>query len=177
MSWKNIKTHYRIGHMVQINEKGICIGSPYIHDLIVIGLDGKIIKRDDGRVNEDLARYMREFDADPAKLAEVVKAPDVFERSLPVWTYDGGEVIEKFCEQYDWPNVTHDGCMMYENTFFQDKAKAIKKAIANAEYGIKWESERLAELKEEYERKSGNIAKQLAESKANLEKLNRDYPF
>ena len=177
MSWKNIKTHYRIGHAVQINEKGICIGSPYIHDLIVIGLDGKIIKRDDGRVNEDLARYMREFDADPAKLAELVKAPDVFERSLPVWTYDGGEVIEKFCEQYDWPNVTHDGCMMYENTFFQDKAKAIKKAIANAEYGIKWESERLAELKEEYERKSGNIAKQLAESKANLEKLNRDYPF
>jgi len=37
MGWKNIKEHYRINHYVQVTEQGICIGSPYIHNIIVIG--------------------------------------------------------------------------------------------------------------------------------------------
>lgn len=41
MGWKNIKDHYRIGHIVAIyGEKGICIGSQYVHDLLMVGSDG-----------------------------------------------------------------------------------------------------------------------------------------
>jgi len=45
MGWKNVKEHYRIGHSVQVTEQGVCIGSPYVHNLIVVGLDGRFVKR------------------------------------------------------------------------------------------------------------------------------------
>ncbi len=47
MGWKNVKDLYGIKHTVQMTEKGICIGSAYVHDLIVIGLDGVLKKRDE----------------------------------------------------------------------------------------------------------------------------------
>src|SRR5688572_11028530 len=128
MGWKNVKEYYRIGHTVCVTEKGICIGSPYIHDIIVIALDGKrIIKpyADGRRTNEDLARYQAEMDHDMGKLWELVNNPDTFEKSLPVFTYRGGEIIEKKCEAYGWPNQIHDGQMQYDNTHSRDKLKVV----------------------------------------------------
>lgn len=172
MSWKNVKEHYRIGHIVQITEKGICVGSAYIHDLIIIGMDGAIIKGNDGRANEDLGRYMKEFGADPQKLSELIKAPDTFQKSLPVYTYDGANIVEKSCEEYGWPNVTHDGCIMHDNMFSKDKAKIVKAAKKDAQCGIDWRTRRILEM-----------VKNMAELKAdmdvcasNLEKLQTDFP-
>lgn len=172
MGYKTLKEHYRIGHAVCVTDKGICIGSPYIHDLIVIGLDGTIIKADDGRVNEDLKRYMAEMKADPEKLREVVQAPNTFESSIPVYTYSGGNIIEENCEKPDWPNVTHAGHMMYENTYSTDKRKVVKWAKQNAEAGIELTQRRIKEIK-------ANLAEMeslLDESKADLAKLETDYP-
>lgn len=172
MGWKNVKEHYRIGHAVQVTPKGICIGSPYIHDLIIIGLDGAIIKADDGRVNEDLRRYMAEMKADPEKLRSLVQSPDEFKTSITVYTYDGGEIVEKQCEKTGWPNVTHDGCMMYENTFSTDRNKVVKRAKEDAASGIEWKTRRCEEIKEKLAEMEGL----LNESKANLAKLENDYP-
>ena len=82
MGWKNVKDHYRIGHIVQIKKVGgdhgdvaknaICIGSPYIHDLIVVSLDGDILKRYSDHGNDDLTRYMQEMEADPGVLRQLV---------------------------------------------------------------------------------------------------------
>src|ERR1043166_9084890 len=105
MGWKNVKESYGIVHTVQVTDKGICIGSPYIHDLIVIGLDGAVKKRDYGYGNQDLKRYMQEFDADPDKLKRLVLSDDHFAASVTVFTYDGGEFVEKLCEAPGWPNV------------------------------------------------------------------------
>src|SRR5687768_3761792 len=100
MGWKNIKEHYRIGHSVCVTEQGICIGSPYIHDIIVIGLDGKLKKRyeRDGS-NEDLERYQQEIEADPALLKKLIDGPDRFTKDVTVYTFSDGEIIEKKCEQ------------------------------------------------------------------------------
>jgi len=111
MGWKAVRDHYRIEHQVQVTDKGICIGSPYIHDIIVISLDrGEIVKRYDPGSgwsrNENLDRYQSEMDADPFKLAELVAAEDVFERSLPVYTYEGGDIIEKQCEALGYGPTT-----------------------------------------------------------------------
>jgi hypothetical protein len=57
MGWKSVKEHYQIKHIVQVTDKGICVGSPYIHDVIIIGLDGKVLKRDREPSNDDLNRY------------------------------------------------------------------------------------------------------------------------
>lgn len=172
MGFKALKEHYRIGHTVCVTDEGICIGSPYIHNLIVVGLDGAIIKADDGRVNEDLKRYMAEMKADPAKLREVVQAKDTFEASIPVYTYDGSKIIEKLCEKPGWPNVTHDGDMMYENTYSTDKRKVVKWAKENAKCGVEWKQQRIEEIKAEL----AKMEALLRESQAAATKLEADYP-
>ncbi len=171
MGFKTLKQHYRIGHTVCVTDKGICIGSPYIHNLIIVGLDGAIIKEDDGRCNEDLKRYMAEMKADPAKLREVVQAKDTFEASIPVYTYDGGNIIEKMCEKPGWPNCTHDGDLMYENSYSTNKKKVVKWAKENAAIGIKWQSERVEEIK----RDLAKLEARIKESQADLAKLEADY--
>lgn len=171
MGHKLLKEHYRIGHAVRVTDKGICIGSPYIHDLIIVGLDGTIIKADDGHANEDLKRYMAEMKADPAKLREVVLARDTFAASIPVYTYDGGNIIEKLCEKPGWPNVTHDGDMMYENTYSTDKAKVVKWAKENAIAGIKLGQRRVEEIKADLAKMEAFVK----ECQADLAKLNAEY--
>jgi hypothetical protein len=173
MGWKNIKEAYRIEHQVRVTSDGICIGSPYIHDIIVIGLDGTIKKRyDDGRINEDLLRYQKEFDAEPEKLRELAIAPDKFTTFIPVYTYDGGEIIQKFCEALGWPNVTHDGDMMYENTFSTDKAKMVKHAKEVTRLEIKHYEDCMTRLMKDHEKACGNLQTQLR----NLTKIESDYP-
>lgn len=173
MGWKTLKQHYRIGHAVQVvPDKGICIGSPYIHDLIVIGVDGQIIKADYGRVNEDLRRYMAEFKSDPDRLREVIQATDTFEKAITVYTWDGANILEKKCEKLGWPNVTHDGAMMYANTFSDDKNTVVKWAKENARGGIKWKMERVEDIKKQL----SEMESLLAESRDHLKKLEAQYP-
>ena len=173
MSWKNIKDHYRIGHQVKLLGRNILIGSPYVSDLITVYPDGAVKW---GRLgpsqNDDLARYYAEMTADPAKLRELIASPDTFTKSLPVFTYDGGEIIEKQCEAYGWPNVTHDGMMQYDNSFSADKAEVVAWAKRNALLGVKYGLENITEA----EAKLAEERKHLAEEQSNLEKLNRDFP-
>lgn len=162
MGWKSVKEHYRIGHYVTVDrEKGICIGSPYVHDLIVIGFDGVVKKRPDRTHNDDLCRYLREFDADRELLKQLILQEDKFEKSLPVWTYFGSRIVEKFCEEYGWPNVTHDGLMMYDNTFSKYRAVIVRAAYQNAKAGHEVTGDRVEqtrkELKEIESRRDGYL--------------------
>lgn len=173
MGWKNVKEHYRIKHHVHVTREGICIGSPYIHNIMVIDGSGKIAKRYDGSgSNEELRRYQAEMDADPEKLRDLVLSPDSFALAFTVYTYEGGDVLEKRCEAYGWPNVTHDGAMMYENRFSRDKAKVVRWAKENAEAGIRLWKRRIEEIEEQISR----CRSELAEDEANLAKLQADYP-
>lgn len=148
MGWKNVKEHYEIKHYVQTTNKGICIGSGYIHDIIVIGYDGKIKKRYD-ESNADLRRYQNEMDADPEKLIELVNTQDTFSNSVTVYTYSDGQILEKQCETLGWPNVTHDGMIMYENTFSENREKVVEWATRNAELAVKNMTERVTEAESE----------------------------
>lgn len=167
MGWKNVKEHYQIGHIVQVADKGICIGSGYVHDLAVIDPATGVITE-----NRTFNGFLREkypalLEATPAELLNLINAPDSFERSLTVYTYEGGEILEKQCEEYGYPNVTHDGCQIYENTFFQEKSAAIAKAIENAGYAIENANDNIERLEEKLKDARG----WLAERKSNLEKL------
>lgn len=170
MGWKAVRDHYRIDHIVQVTDDGICIGSPYIHNIIVISLDrGEIIKRDRDcwARNTSLARYEAEMDADPFKLAELVAQPDTFERSIPVYTYEGGDIIEKQCEELGYPNITHDGRMQFENTYSPDRGLVRTWAIDNAKAGIEWRRDDITEA----ERKLADAKDRLAQREADLRKL------
>ncbi len=149
MGWKNVKEHYGIGHLVHVREGRICIGSPYIPEIISIDpQSGAIIKRygDTWAINDDLRRYQSEFDADPAKLRALVLAPDSFVVTITVYTFADGEVIEAQCEELGWPNVTHAGELMYENVFSADRAKAVRWAQDDAENWVTFARGRVTEL-------------------------------
>lgn len=173
MGWKNIKDHYRIGHIVQIREGRFCIGSPYVPDLIRVTFDGVVSWGNLGpSENDDLARYYAEMTCGPGKLSKLIKAPDTFKKSVVVFTYEGGEIVEKQCENYGWPNVTHDGLLMYDNSFSAKKENVVRWAKRNAAAGVELTVSRLAEIKEELAKMEGYWAVHVAE----VAKLERDYP-
>ncbi|MCV6588701.1 MAG: hypothetical protein OIF57_06690 [Marinobacterium sp.] len=173
MGWKTVKDKYRIKHNVCLTKKGICIGSGYVHDFIVINpKTGVIEKPYDGRHNDDLKRYMSEMTADPAALWIAVLATDQFEVSLPVYTYDGADIVLKYCEQYGWPNVTHDGCMMYENRYSKDRETVALWAKKSAQAGIS----SLTMLLERTEQAAASIRRDLQEQEEHLQRLNTEYP-
>ena len=172
MGWKNVKEHYRIGHTVQVTDKGICIGSDYIHNIIVVTPEGKVVKRYEGGGNEDLARYQREINSDPRVLQRLAETPDVFSASITVYTYGDGQVIEKQCETPGWPNVTHDGLMMYDNTFSTDKESVVDWAKEEATASLRYAEENVRGA----EKKLAQSLAFRAKAAADLAKLETDYP-
>ena len=164
MGWKNIKEYYRIEHSVCVTSAGICIGSPYVTDLITISLpDTKISQRDNFRGSDDLTRYLSKMNEDPVKLNQLANSPDVFTKSIPVYTYAGAEIIEKFCEEPGWPNVTHDGCMMYDNEFSTYRDEVVRWAYQNAIACVNWRTQSVQDLREK-----------LADAENDLEKFQAD---
>lgn len=149
MGWKNIKEHYNIGHNVQVTDEGICIGSGYIHNIIVLSLEGEIKKPERSTSNPDLVRYMKEMEDDLDTLKNLISSPDTFESTNIIYTYHDGEIIEKSCEEYGWPNVTHDGEMMYDNTFSKDKFQVVEWAKSGLESMVDYLDTNIDETKKE----------------------------
>ena len=150
MGWKNVKEHYRISHIVSVRDDIIRIGSAYISNIIEISFDGEALKRYDKEgVNENLIRYQKEFDDDPAMLKKLIKQTDAFIKSITVYTYDGAEILEKQCEELGWPNVTHDGEIMYENTHSANREEVVKWAHRDAEANLKHADRRIKSIKQE----------------------------
>jgi hypothetical protein len=179
MGWKAIKEYYDIKHHVAYYPgQGICIGSNYVHDLITINIEtgklkpSKIFTPGDKNCNDELNRYWAAMTAGPGKLMELLKQEDVFERSILVYTYHGGEILEKYCEKLGWPNNTHDGLPMYDNTYSADKDKVIFWAKRNASAGVRNMARRIKEIKADL-MKAENL---LNSEKADLKKLKTDYP-
>jgi len=171
MGWKNVKTHYRISHIVQVTPEGICIGSGHLPSLIVIGPDGRLLKRYDDRSNDDLLRYQREIDSDLATLKRQVESPDSFEAAVQVYTYRGGEIVDKLCERPGWPNVTHDGLLMYTNMFSEDRDTAVGWAMTNARARLMNCENGARQLEVEL----AGVRESIQVAQANLAKLNTDH--
>lgn len=165
MGWKRVKEQYQISHIVHVTNEGICIGSSFITNAIIISMNGKIIKRYCDGHNEELMRYQREMDADPDLLEFMVKVPDRFEKHIPVFTHIKGQIVEKQCESVGWPNTTHDGELMYQNCFSPDLHTMVRLAeqhiaatTAHLKIRIADTEELLTELKG---RLNANIDKQV----------------
>lgn len=174
MGWKAVKDHYPIGHLVQVRDGRICIGSGYVYDLLHIDSDGSVAwgKLGPSDNHSDLQRYFAEMTADVAKLRELIETPDAFARSLVVYTWDGGQIIEKRAEALGWPNCTHDGELMYENTFSTDKETVVGWAKRSAELGIEAAQGSLHEALNRVLQCRSSLARERFE----LAQLDADYP-
>lgn len=175
MGWKQVKEHYGItgpNRLVHVVDGEILIGVGYIPDLMKVSADGVLIKKDDTLRSGDFANYAAAMEANPEKLRELALATDAFATSLTVYTYDGGKIIEKQCEVAGWPNVTHDGQLMYDNTHSTDKATVVEWARQNAAAGVRMGLRQVQQAEEDLAKARGWLAK---EQEA-LATLDADYP-
>jgi len=153
MGWKNVKEHYRIEHIVHVREGDVCIGSPYIPVILRIDREGTAKYYSEySSPRGELARYKTEIEADRSKVLELIATPDTFARDIVVYTYEMARIIEKRCEKFGWPNVTHDGELMYENTFSTNRKNIIERALCNARAGAELIRERVNSAEHELEK-------------------------
>ena len=172
MGWKTLKEQFRIEHIVQVTEAGVCIGSGYVHDLATINPQT-------GRVSENntFSRFLQEhcpalLAATPEQILQALAAKDVFSASITVYTYGDSGIVEKQCEATGWPNVTHDGWLMYDNRFSTDKRQVVQWAKRNAHHGVRYGREGVEEAEQELARRKAH----LAEEEARQAHLDREFP-
>lgn len=160
MGFKAFKKHFGIdGHIVSIRDGAILIGSEYVSNLVGFDMQtGKVL------VSDAFSSFLGKFypnilnSSNEERLA-LIKIEDHFHRSIPVYTYSDGKIIEKHCEELGFPNVTHDGELMYSNTHFANKKDAIEKACENLSHQIHHQEESIVELESKIVQKKEKIAK------------------
>ena len=123
-------------HLVHIRDGKLCIGAEYVPEALMFSLEtGESLRENLGGFSSFDTYLLRM--ADPIAVKAAIATPDVFDRSITVYTFDGGEIIEKQCETLGWPNVTHDGYLMFANTFSDDREKVKRWALEEAQCGIR----------------------------------------
>ncbi|WP_109479133.1 hypothetical protein [Paraburkholderia sp. C35] len=172
MGWKLLKETFAITHHMKVVGDNVLIGSSYVGNLATINSKTGALTE-----NETFPRFLREnypalLKAEPATLAHLIATADTFEASIPVYTYDGGEIIERKCEVPGWPNATHDGEMMYENTHSTKKTEVVAWAKRNAHLAVRFTNEHIERLEKEL----ADARASLARHTADVEKLAADYP-
>jgi hypothetical protein len=177
MGWKTLKEHFDIDHIVQIEDNFVCIGSGFVSDLVSVNrttFKVTVNSTFDSSVLRDKA-LAKLVSSSKEEIKALLEAEDEFSASIPVYTYRGGEIIKKYCEEPGYPNVTHDGELMYENNFSESRDETISTAIKNAEAGINIQMQNIEDSKKELsllERRLNDRKKDLAKLKTmKLERL------
>lgn len=157
----------------------IAIGSPLCHDLISVNKQTKQIKYAldtwrkgrkavDESGNEELAFIWDKLSELIAsgEIEDIMNGVDHIENPLPVFTIRFGKLVETTTDAYEWPNVTKEGWMMYENTCFKTKEGAIDSGIKDLGYWLDNLKERRSELAEEIQKVSDKIESILSNREA-----------
>jgi hypothetical protein len=135
-------------YIINNNEDYIAVGSPLCHNLISV--DKKTLKIkyaidtwNEGRSslpNHDELRFiwdkLQEI-IDNGQIKDIIEGQDEIENPLPVFTVRDGKLVKSFTDCYGWPNITIDGDLMYDNTWFKTELQAINYGIGEYQYGIK----------------------------------------
>jgi len=138
MGWKAIKEHYRIEHIVEARDGRVIVRSDFVPHLLSIYPDGAITLNDLYADTKEMIRIKSEMDADPALMQRLFAQEDHFERSITVYTYKRSEILEKQCEEFGWPNVTHDGVLMHDNDFSVDRNVIVEKVRRSMKADVEW---------------------------------------
>lgn len=172
MGWKSLKDAFSITHTVCVTEKGISIGSRTVPDLATIEAStGQVVEHKE--FTGFIARnYPALAIATPAELLALVESKDQFAASIRVYTYLNGSIVEQECEHLGYPNVTHDGHRMFENTHSTDKSKVIRWAKQNAYAKLEGMQAHLHGLQEQL----AACERELAKAQADVDQLAAEHP-
>ena len=156
-------------YTVNNQEDCIAIGSPLCSDLISVDKNTLKIKlaldtwhegRESLERNEELLFIYDKLTEmiESGEIIEIINGKDELENPLPVFTVDNGVLIETFTDKYGWPNTTIDGDIMYENTYFKTKQKAILHGISELGYSIENVKERIENLELDLEKAKNRLS-------------------
>jgi hypothetical protein len=143
MGWKALKEKFNIRHHVQVEKNHVCIGSGFVPSIVAIDMQTGVLEENDAFGGFLRQHYPALLEATPQELLALIQAPDQFTAAVPVYTYENGSIVEKLCETPGWPNATHDGCMMFDNTHSTDKNQVVAWAKNNAAIEIQYREEGL----------------------------------
>jgi len=172
MGWKTFKDHFNILETLEWREDKLLFSSRIYESLAIVDLKTGVVKPHQYHPDFLKDNYPDICKATPEEILALLNAEDKFEASIPVYTYSGSEIIEKFCEKPGWPNYTHDGLLMYANKYSIKKDRIVIAAKAENDAGISLVRSRIEQLKSELEAANAK----LIELNANKEKLDKDYP-
>jgi len=161
------------GYTVTNCDEYLAIGSSLCHDLIAVDVKTLKIKLaldtwNKGR--ESLRNSPPALLAIYDKIVELIKnnsireffeGDDAIENPITVYTYRDEILVETVTDKIGWPNITKEGWLMYNNTFFTDKNKAINYALKEEQAYLEMLREQRKDLTNEIRKKSERISKRL----------------
>lgn len=160
------------GYTISNHKNYIAIGSPLCHDLIAVDKQTMKIKLAldpfnegrktlEGRANGELLFiYDRLVEMiGTGELNDIINGDDVIENPLPVFYVDDGKLIETVTDCYGWPNTTITGELMYDNTHFKSRKKAIEKGISELGYAIENMEERVIQCQNDLQKANDRLSK------------------
>lgn len=130
-----------------VNHDIICIGSPYVHDLISYDVEsGKFghassfdpVRDKDALELIEIWTRMHEL-AESGELDEIAYGNDDLLNPIPVFTFRDYKIVKTFTEkdEFGWPFFDNEGWLMYNNTSFRTEMECRKYAIGELIYGLK----------------------------------------
>lgn len=170
MGFARFKEHFKIEqHIVSAENNVIYIGSDMASRLVGIDMQtGAVLVND--TFSSFLGKYYPEiFKATNRERLAPILEVDHFEQSIPVYTFCNDQLTEKFCEKLGFPNVTHDGEIMYNNSHFANKDDAIENFRRNLIIRIENYKDAIVELQEKLDKKTHA----LAEATKHLEQIEK----
>lgn len=149
MGWKTFKEKFNIEHKVQIRSGYLLIGSDYVSDLVTIEMDSGFVSSNSAFPRFINENYPELYHATTEEILEALRENDVFEKSLKVYTYKGSRIVEEYCEEFGYPNTTHSGNIMHENTYFKSRRSAVREAQKNNKHELEYVNRKIKEMKKE----------------------------
>lgn len=173
MGFKTFKEHFGIeNHIVSVDQGVIYIGSDFVSKLVGIDMQTGGVLVDDTFSSFLAQCYPEILNSTKEERLALIQIEDQFSQSIPVYTFCHGKIIEKQCEKPGYPNVTHDGEIMYQNMHYANKADAVEYARKDLHYRIENYKESVADLEAKLAEKKGK----LAELKKIMEEFNSTHP-
>lgn len=170
MKCRKLKAALNTGYIVHDGGKTLNIGSPLCSDLITMDKETKRFayalawpdkakppERDrEGGPRSAWDGLKRLIDL--GEFDEFLSGNDEFEKPIPVFWQERGEIFESVTDKIGWPRTTAEGRLMHDNTDFATRAEAVKDAIHWAWYQIDHGKEREQELLKNLEEVRSRIA-------------------
>lgn len=153
MGLKSLVLEFGIRYIVQkikcskTDKEYIAIGSILCPEIIIIDEGYKVRWGNLGSRDDKLGELYDKLDKaeNDGSLKRIIEEKDNVNNVITVYTYKKGKVVKTYCEELGWPNLTVDGWIMFENTYFTDRKDALNECRKDATGRLKYLPQQLPE--------------------------------